>query len=361
MHVIICGGGIIGAATALFLSRRGVRTTVVERTAVAAAASGKSGGFLARDWCDGTPLERLARRSYALHAALAADGIGAWGYRGLTTYAGTADFMRIVARPAPSQSRPARWTSPETQITQTIGVPDDTAQVDPAALTRALMAAALASGAKLVTGTVDAVREAPDGAMAVTVEGAPLTADRVVVAMGPWSNRIDGVPLPPVYGVKGHSLVFQTGDDVPPEALFLQCRDETGAILTPEIFPRADGTTYVCAISSEPPLPADAAAVAPDEGADGQLERLCAALSPHLAPEWIIARQACFRPITADGLPLIGKVPGAPGVFVATGHSVWGILNGPATGEAMANLIVEGDGGAVDLRPFDPARLPAAG
>ena len=51
-------------------------------------------------------------------------------------------------------------------------------------------------------------------------------------------------------------------------------------------------------------------------------------------------------------------MPGVEGAYVATGHSVWGILNAPATGEAMAELIVEGRARTVDLAPFDPARLP---
>jgi glycine/D-amino acid oxidase-like deaminating enzyme len=53
---------------------------------------------------------------------------------------------------------------------------------------------------------------------------------------------------------------------------------------------------------------------------------------------------------------LIGKVAGLAGAYVATGHSVWGILNAPATGEAMAELIVRGAARSVDLSPFDPAR-----
>ena len=63
--------------------------------------------------------------------------------------------------------------------------------------------------------------------------------------------------------------------------------------------------------------------------------------------------------MTQDGLPLLGPVPGVANAFVATGHSVWGILNAPASGEAMAELIVDGTSGQVDLRPFNPARLPA--
>ena len=83
------------------------------------------------------------------------------------------------------------------------------------------------------------------------------------------------------------------------------------------------------------------------------------AFAPGLADAPILATQACFRPVTQDGLPLLGPVPGVAKAFVATGHSVWGILNAPASGEALAELIVAGATTQVDLRRFDPARLPA--
>ena len=56
-------------------------------------------------------------------------------------------------------------------------------------------------------------------------------------------------------------------------------------------------------------------------------------------------------------MPLIGTVPGSEGAYVATGHNVWGILNAPATGEALAELIVDGVATSTDLTPFDPTRL----
>ena len=171
-------------------------------------------------------------------------------------------------------------------------------------------------------------------------------------------DRGVALALPAVHGLKGHSLVFDTGAAVPPEAVFLEYRERRGAALTPELFPRADGTTYVCAISSEDPLPVDPAQVAPSGGAIERLEAMCRVLSPVLASAKILARQACFRPVTADGLPLIGKVPGIADAYVATGHSVWGILNAPATGDAMAELIMDGVARTVDLLPFDPGRLP---
>ena len=79
-------------------------------------------------------------------------------------------------------------------------------------------------------------------------------------------------------------------------------------MITPEVFPRADGTTYVCAISSESPVPPDAAGVIPDPGALERLEAAALRLSPQFVAAKIVARQACYRPVTADGLPLIGAI-----------------------------------------------------
>jgi glycine/D-amino acid oxidase-like deaminating enzyme len=69
--------------------------------------------------------------------------------------------------------------------------------------------------------------------------------------------------------------------------------------------------------------------------------------------------QACYRPVYADGLPLLGSVPGVAGAYLATGLSCWGILNGPASGLAMAELIVDGRSRTVDLTPFDLQRARA--
>src|SRR5437773_8448024 len=89
-HVVVCGAGVIGASVAYFLTRRGIAVTVVERSGVACAASGKSGGFLALDWCDGSPLGPLARASFTLHAELAAELSTDYGYRRMETFMLTA-------------------------------------------------------------------------------------------------------------------------------------------------------------------------------------------------------------------------------------------------------------------------------
>jgi len=353
MGVLICGGGVIGASIAYFLSRRGVETTVIERTGLACAASGKSGGFLALDWCDGTPLEALARRSFALHGRLVEEIGNDWNYRPLTTYGGF-----IGLRPQGS-AHGIDWLSNRVSVNQRLGSTETTAQVHPAKFTAAMMQAAQAQGAGLRLGRVTGVVRRGPRVAGVEVDGARIEGDAVVIALGPWSILAAAwLPLPAVFGLKGHSLVFDTGTRVPPEALFLEVREATGAVQTPELFPRSDGTTYICAISSESPLPVDPAAVSPDPGAIERLERMCSAMAPLLASAKILARQACYRPVTRDGLPLIGRIPGVEGAYVATGHSVWGILNAPATGEAMADLVADGAAHSVDLSPFDPGRIP---
>src|SRR5262245_49901137 len=98
-RIVICGGGAIGVAIAYFASLRGARPIVIERHAVAGAASGKSGGFLALDWCRGSPLDQLARRSFQLHADLSAKLGNPWSYRRLATYGGYADESHPVRGP----------------------------------------------------------------------------------------------------------------------------------------------------------------------------------------------------------------------------------------------------------------------
>jgi glycine/D-amino acid oxidase-like deaminating enzyme len=105
-RIVICGGGAIGAAIAYFCSRRGAQPIVIERHEVGGAASGKSGGFLALDWCRGSALDRLARRSFELHAELAEQLGNPWLYRRLDTFAGHADESDVTASGAKASGPP---------------------------------------------------------------------------------------------------------------------------------------------------------------------------------------------------------------------------------------------------------------
>jgi len=355
-HVIVCGAGVVGASVAYFLARRGVRVTVVERTGVACAASGKSGGFLALDWCDNTPVEGLARASFALHATLARELPADYGYRRMDTYVVAA---RETGRLAGEHRVPApRWIDGHTVVAGVLGTAETTAQVHPARFTEALVAGARAAGAVVESGAVEAVTVREGTARGVVIDGRTLEADAVVLALGPWTGRVGGVWLPRVHGLKGYSVTLAT-PDVPAPALFMDYRPADGQALEPEIIPRPDGTVYVCGMADRQPLPESAEGVLVSEDDCAVLARAAGLVSAALAAAAVTRRQACYRPVTDDGIPLIGAVPGTSGAYVATGHGPWGMLNAPATGLALAELIMDGAARVVDLEPFDPARLAA--
>ena len=160
------------------------------------------------------------------------------------------------------------WLAGGVTITGRLGSAGSTAVVEPRAFTTGLVRAAQEHGAMLRHGTVVDLVRGPSGAVrgVALASGEIIEGDAVVIAMGPWSIlAARWLPLPGVLGYKGHSLVFETGGAIPAEALFLEYRETSGELLTPELFPRADGTTWVCAISSIGPLPIDPADVAADE------------------------------------------------------------------------------------------------
>jgi glycine/D-amino acid oxidase-like deaminating enzyme len=113
--------------------------------------------------------------------------------------------------------------------------------------------------------------------------------------------------------------------------------------------PRPDGTTYVCGLSGEAPLPIDPAHVNTEDGDPEKLRAMTALFTPDFGNAEVLTSQASYRPATQDGMPLIGAVPGIAGAYVATGYSVWGMLNEPATGKAMAELILDGAASSIDI------------
>ena len=200
-----------------------------------------------------------------------------------------------------------------------------------------------------------------DGAaVGVRVDGATLAADAVVLALGPWTSHVAGRLLPRIRGLKGYSVTLDAAD-VPAHALFVDYRTADGRSLEPEIFPRPDGSVYVCGMADPQPLPESPEGVEVDDAGCAVLARAAGRVSTTLAAAPITRRQACYRPVTDDGLPLIGRVPGAAGAYVATGHGPWGMLNAPGTGLALAELIVAGAATTIDLRPSIPAAVARRG
>jgi dienelactone hydrolase len=76
-------------------------------------------------------------------------------------------------------------------------------------------------------------------------------------------------------------------------------------------------------------------------------------------PTTTMLKQACYLPSTADGIPMMGRLKenNRPQTFVCAGHTCWGILLGPASGEAMAHEIVTGQSPHIEMSFFAPERF----
>ncbi|GAA6052587.1 hypothetical protein JCM3770_003257 [Rhodotorula araucariae] len=389
--------------------------TLVEGTAIAAGASGKAGGLLALDW-HGPNTASLAALSYQLHAALAQEFNGAdrWGYRQLDTLSVSADFSTSTATTDAKRARQKRlkgadlfpWLNHDlVTASDVLGGRDTTAQVHPEQLTTFLASAAQDLGVRLVYGTATGIAlpvapDAPytlslaplaDDAAAPTAPAAPdastpvavrasgpcpheLAADQVVVAAGPWTGALlasfglagtgaQAGRAAEIEGSRAHSVVLRTaeGRDLPAQALFTSIK-ETGGHAEPEIYNRPDGTAYACGPTDSSALPASASAVSVDAGAIAKLVSQVARLSPsHLsesAGATVVRTQACYLPV-GSGDPVIGRVHGdaadaAKGVYVASGHSCWGICNGPGTGQVVAELLLDGVASSADIGRLGP-------
>eukprot|EP00966_Prymnesium_polylepis_P024109 555284-Prymnesium_polylepis.1 len=206
--IVIAGAGLHGAALAYYLSLRGAKPLIVERHSVAAAASGKGGGFLARDWGSG-PTVALHRVSFALHEELARE-LNIESYRRIPV---------LSVSPGKRSKRTSDicpWLDGDISNSQWMDQ-DGGAQVAPKELCTKLVEAAVANGAELRIGAVEGIEteDDPDGGgrrlRAVTVDGEAVAASKLVVTMGPWSTLAQewfGMPIP-MTGIKSTSVVFQ--------------------------------------------------------------------------------------------------------------------------------------------------------
>ena len=192
----------------------------------------------------------------------------------------------------------------------------------------------------------------------------------IVVAAGPWTGRL--LPRTRVTGLRAHSVVFAA--DVSPYAVFTnislpadwvpahraargQRRRHRGNV-DPEVYARPGGEVYAC---GEPdravPLPETADLVRTDEAQCDDMVSYLGTVSPVLAAAPVAARQACYMPQFEDGqgAPLVGPTSVA-GLWVASGHTCWGIQNGPATGRLLSEFIFEGAARSADVAELDPRR-----
>ncbi|KDN45290.1 FAD dependent oxidoreductase [Tilletiaria anomala UBC 951] len=383
-HTVVIGGGIIGSSSLYYLARHpgrpaGSTITLIEAcNEVAPGASGKAGGFLALDW-HGIETASLAELSFKLHRELADAGNGKerWGYRDVET-------LQVHLDTTKSRSKcPKELDWVDSKIvtsTSSMGGGGTTAQVTPKHLVQYLVEEACKQpGVSVRLGTrATSLETTFNGAVkALTVTDSvgkeeSLPIDRLVVAAGPWTGKLLAPSLIPcqspslsdsrtakiirkaqsIDGSRAHSIIVRGTRPTSNHCLFTEMRYGPGGRKAgaPEVYARSDDTVYVCGGSDDVPLPLSADEVCYDPKKTKELIEQARVISPDVlgADAAVVAEQACYLPC-GNGPPVVDGSP-ATGLYVAAGHTCWGITLGPGTGKVIAELIYDGEAKSADIQ-----------
>jgi D-amino-acid dehydrogenase len=230
-----------------------------------------------------------------------------------------------------------------------IGLP-----VAPAAATEAYAAWAQRLGVELRIG--NAARpsfEAGSLRGVVLDDGRRLKADAVVVAAGAASAEMldpSGAwrPIRPLWGV-----VVGIDLDEPPTHVIEEAETDLEPGMTDTPATHAFSLITAAGRSS---LGSTFLADEPDPTAElPRIVQRARTFLPALDTSRLGALRACARPLSQDGRPLIGAIPGMDGVWIAAGHGPWGISTGPAAGPLLVRAM-DGESTAIPAA-LDPARF----
>ena len=355
--VVICGGGVLGAALAYELAGRGARPLLIESRAIASGASGKAAGLLspASDARAVGPLGELWRASLARHHALVheleAQGAGGYGFEESPSLLITGDDAEAQTLRA---TAPAQWLEPDEVRARCAWIDgpieggvlrEASAEIEPASFTQALLHAAQTRGARVRHGRVTGLSLSGRSVTGVRLDTELVRTDTAVLALGPWTSEAaewigSRVPVIPL---KGQILRLR----LPPAQAETRFSDSDGNYMTR----KADGLVYVG--TTEERVGFDET---PTAAARRQILRQAGRFVSAVSRAEIVKQTACLRPLSPDGLPILGAAPKLPGAFIATGHGRAGLLLGPGSAAALADQIT-GESPAFDLAPFDPARF----
>jgi glycine oxidase len=364
--VIVAGGGVIGATVAWRLAQEKLRVALMDKQSPGREASWAAAGMLAPapDSPEAIPLVPLGRASALLYPEFVAEIEEATGRRVGYRHEGTiealfsADAERALSTlialhhglglaAEPLAVEEARKLEPALgrEVRAAALLPQE-ASVDNRALTGAVLAAAAASGAEMLSGKrVMRILSEGGKCAGVMAEEEKLAAGQVVLAAGAYCGGIEGLaPKAAIRPVRGQMTALLNGGT----PLRRVVRSDRGYVV-----PRDDGS----------PQRLVAGSTLEDAGFDKRvtpkgLEQIFSAmqeLAPGLGGAEVTETWCGLRPDTPDHLPLLG--PGElEGLTFATGHYRNGILLAPITGKLVREWVTEGRV-SLDWEPFSPLRF----
>ena len=374
--VIVAGGGVVGATAAYLCARGGLRTLLLDRVDTGRATDAGAGIIAPRTSTRSEALFELGLRSGDFYPTLlgylAEDGGGDTGYArcGDLRVAVTEDEMaHFGALVAALDARRAQHGYPTAEEVREVS-PDDAralfpplarplralhdrtaARVDGRLLNQALLKAAAGRKVTYVRASVDRLMVEGGRAVGIAAGAEVHRAGSVIITGGAWTPELAG-PLGVTIAVapqRGQIIHLQVPDRATGDWPVVH------AFHDHYIVSWAGGRVVAGATRET------GSGFEPRVTAAGVHEVLGEALrvAPGLNGAAMLETRVGLRPLSADGLPVVGPIPGVVGAYVATGHGPSGLTLGPYSAALVTELVL-GRAPALDLTPFRADRFAGA-
>jgi glycine/D-amino acid oxidase-like deaminating enzyme len=386
--VIVVGGGIIGCATAAELAGVGLNVTLLERAEIASAASGRNHGLVFQP--QDPLLIDLYKKSQEMYFKLAKSTEVDFDMdlepRGMLIAVATEDEWILAEEEIKAYEAGEKRVhrlgrkdlfdlEPELSDSHLGGfLVEDAHRLDPAALTLAFALEARRLGAQVQTHTdVKQILIRGNKVRGVASDAGIIEAPMVIDAAGPWAPKLArtiGIDLP-IRGARGWLLLTNAVDEIarhlieapgwrPPAGDPGPAESTVGEYARGET---TDGSTVGLLIqqnrSGNILLGGSRVASMRDDPerveVTVEIAQRAVKTLPALERAPIAAIWSGIRPVTSDGLPLIGRITEVEGFFVAGGHSGQGVILGGGTARLVAETIA-GKTPFTTAAPFDPMR-----
>jgi glycine/D-amino acid oxidase-like deaminating enzyme len=336
--VIVIGAGIVGASVSHHLTKAGAEVIIVDKTGIAAGATGKSFAWINAHHFKSETYHRLRYQSLAeynrldreLQGELGLTWCGALSFDALgEAFDQRVDGFRKLGYPIDVVSHNKfRMLEPNYGHPpgRALHLPMEAA-IDPITASRSLIKSACKNGAQIIFGeNVKALRCENGRVAGIETCFGSIEASHVVVAAGTGAEDIlasanVALPMANRFGVMLHSApVEPTLNHVIWGDRIHMKQQIDGRIIIGEVFSEDWSDRCPHAISEQ--MLADANRHLPD--VELRIERITVG----------------ERPIPKDGMPVVGSVDGLAGLYIAVMHS--GVTLAPIVGRMAADEILKG-------------------